>query len=286
MGPSQQKLYSLVGAGPPGVPFRSVSNSSGLITVEPSRQAPTPMTRLLITLLLTWCLASAWADDELWASALKQRDWETLQTLVTDTPEVDLRTHRGATALMLAAGAGRRDLVVLLLEAGAEVDATNDFGGTALMYASTLGDLAAVDLLLERGARVDAVSTNGWTAVTLAAVKGRAAVLSRLLDAGADANAADIYGWTPLMRAVQGGRSETVRVLLESDATDLRARNDNGATALHYAALGGHVDMVQWLLDRGADPACSDKEGDTPLTMASARGHAAVVDLLKRRMSR
>lgn len=220
------------------------------------------------------------AEDEAWAAALKRRDWVSLEELIPHAQEVDLRTDRGATALMLAAGAGRAALVRSLLDAGADVNGTNDFGGTALMYASTGGHQAAVDLLIERGARVDVISTNGWSAVMLAAVKGHAHVLSRLLERGADPNAADVYGWTPLMRAVYADRRNTVRMLLAVPATDVNARNENGNTALHYAALQGSPDMARWLIDRGADVVCTDREGYTPRMIAQTQGHTEVADLL------
>lgn len=51
----------------------------------------------------------------------------------------------------------------------------------------------------------------------------------------------------------------------------------NGNTALHMAAANGHASVVQFLLDRGANPHLSNSAGNTALHWASANGHDIVV---------
>ena len=66
---------------------------------------------------------------------------------------VDARTGTGATALMLAAGAGNADIVRTLADAGANLDLTETaHGQTALMFAASLGRTEAVAALLAKGA--------------------------------------------------------------------------------------------------------------------------------------
>ena len=58
-----------------------------------------------------------------------------------------------------------------------------------------------------------------------------------------------------------------------------------GTTALHYAALGGQLETVAFLLDAGADPGRIGKKfdfsGHTPRQLAEGRGHTEVVNLLR-----
>jgi hypothetical protein len=58
------------------------------------------------------------------------------------------------------------------------------------------------------------------------------------------------------------------------------SRNDNNATPLHLAAMGGHVEMSELLLSKGANAAADDRFGGTPLHRASHEGHKDVVELL------
>ena len=53
-----------------------------------------------------------------------------------------------------------------------------------------------------------------------------------------------------------------------------------GETALHAGSKGGHPEIVQVLLDAGAEVNPIDSFGDTPLMMAAMRGHVEVVKVL------
>ena len=59
-------------------------------------------------------------------------------------------------------------------------------------------------------------------------------------------------------------------------------RAQDGDTALHWAASGGHAEVVATLLSKGADGRVANAVGATPLHLASQNGHAPVVALLLR----
>ncbi len=227
-------------------------------------------------------LGAAWADSgDAWVLAITRRDLAAIEHLLPQsTKNVNLAAPDGKTALMLAAGAARADLMRGLLDAGAEVNAANARGGTALMYAATQGASDTVTVLLLHGAAVNARAENGWTAVTLAAATGQADVVKQLLEAGADANIADIYGWTPLMRAVDSDRTDVVRVLLKEKSVRVNARDDQGETALRHAAAGGSLEIARLLLAHGADLRVKDVAGHTPAMVAAGQGHAKLANFL------
>ena len=227
-------------------------------------------------------LGAAWAESgDAWVLAITKRDLPAIAHLLSQNERnVNLAAPDGKTALMLAAGTARADLVRALLAAGADVNAVNVRGGTALMYAATQGEPEIVAVLLSHGAMVNARAENGWTAVTLAAATGQADIVRQLLAAGADANLADIYGWTPLMRAVDSDRTGVVRVLLKDKSVRVNARDDQGETALHHAAAGGSLEIARLLLANGADPRAKDAAGRTPAAVAAEQGHARLADFL------
>jgi ankyrin repeat protein len=83
------------------------------------------------------------------------------------------------------------------------------------------------------------------------------------------------------------GDLERVRALLSRDAGLVHARRpDDGSTALLEASYTGHKDVVEHLLDRGADPAACDWQGRDPLFLACSQGRTSIVNVLLRRGAR
>ena len=79
----------------------------------------------------------------------------------------------------------------------------------------------------------------------------------------------DVHGLTPLSWAALTGNSEIVDLLLESGA-DVNARNRDGGTALHAAVFLGQSDVAQQLLNAGADVNAEDWDGNRPIHVLGA----------------
>ena len=93
-----------------------------------------------------------------------------------------------------------------------------------------------------------------------------------LLNHGADVNALGYHGWAPLHNAAYFGRLQGFQMLVEHNA-NIHVWNDFGELPLHKAASHGvkhdHIDIMQILLDRGANPNARDNDGSTPLHHSS-----------------
>src|SRR2546422_7058552 len=63
-----------------------------------------------------------------------------------------------------------------------------------------------------------------------------------------------------MIEEVKQGELERVRAILESDERLANQRDESGATPLHYATLNGHRQIVQLLLERGADINSTDSQ--------------------------
>jgi RNA polymerase sigma factor (sigma-70 family) len=66
------------------------------------------------------------------------------------------------------------------------------------------------------------------------------------------------------------------------DGIDADARDENGQTLLHWAAMHGYLDATEFLIQHRSSPNVKDKDGKTPLQVAEEMGHQQVADLLRR----
>ncbi|XP_055538273.1 protein fem-1 homolog B isoform X2 [Wyeomyia smithii] len=154
-------------------------------------------------------------------------------------------------------------------------------GASALWVAAGAGRLNIIKLLVEHGADVNHHTRNLSTPVRAACFDGRLDIIRYLVDHKANINFANAYNNTCLMIAAYKGHAEVVEYLLQNDA--LRNEQANcGATALHYAAECGHVDVCTILLDYGA-VFKRNEYGMTPVICAAERTREPVVQLFVNR---
>lgn len=152
-----------------------------------------------------------------------------------------------------------------------------------LMRAVRGGDLAAVKRLSGSPGAL-AGDAEGITPLMLAAGLGNAAMVGVLLAAGADVNAADARGFTALFRACYNGDEDrgypdVVQALLDAGA-DREAKIGYGVRPLMYAAGNGEAGVVEVLLRAGAEVAARNEGGRTALMMVKDRDYVDVINLL------
>lgn len=197
---------------------------------------------------------------------------------------VDLGPYekRLITPIIMAAQAGRTDVVRVLLEHGADVNAVEHSGKTALAYASGRDKKELAELLLSHGAKPVKDGKSAGDALHSAALVGNLGLVQRLLAEDYPVDARDKSGETPLHRAAAWGRVEAAEALLSAGAK-LDAASNMGRTPLHKAA-GRHFKdntaMIKLLLERGADPNARDGQGDSPLWAGAQPGMPDVARLL------
>ena len=158
----------------------------------------------------------------------------------------------------------------------------------------TLTSLELAKKLIAHGANVNAQITKpppqlypeiafgfrgqvGMTPMMFAGLPADPDLMRVLLDSGADATLTHPNGTTVLMAAAGTASGsllgddeealEVVKLALEH-GVDVNARNDDGDTALHGAAFRGHVPLIQFLVENGAELDATDDLGWTPLMTA------------------
>src|SRR5262249_39433980 len=199
-----------------------------------------------------------------------------LKKLLDGGMNPNAKTAEGTTVLMLAA----RDLekARLLLDRGADVNAHAATGVTPLMVAARYrGNAEVVRLFLKKGARPNADKgvevRNDATAMFFAVMAGDTQTLGALLAAGARrTDRMKILGTFhagALTYATFGDDLEMIEYLIGKGASPNEVDND-GLSVLGWAALSNHVGAVQSLLKRGAQVNHVDKFGMTPLLYAAS----------------
>ena len=129
---------------------------------------------------------------------------------------------------------------------------TVDFTGNPGLLLAIKSESMKVAEVLANSPRVKAESRNAAdeSPLMLAALKGQVGLCQLLIIKGADVNKP---GWAPLHYAATGGHLEVMRLLLEAHAY-IDATSPNGTTPLMMAALYGTPTAVKLLLEAGADP--------------------------------
>ena len=113
-----------------------------------------------------------------------------------------------------------------------------------------------------------------------ASKSGDLVTVQRLLSRqSVDVNYTDHNGWTALTWAIINGHIEVIKALLEHNA-DVDIQDINGWTALMRASYFGHIDYVRLLLEKGANVTLKTKSGTTAKDLAQQRRHSEIVKLL------
>ena len=233
--------------------------------------------------------------------------------------DVHCRDSAGRTALHCASASGSVDAVSLLLERGALIQAKNyKTNETALHCAAEYGHAVVCAYLLTHGADASATGPNEETALHAAARCGHISVCNVLLNRRVDLEARDAEGKSPLMvasgqmnehateicklmiwrgaqvsaksssgsaallEAVRVGNVDVARMLIQVGMANISDANGDRNTALHIAALEGHLEICELLLDELANVEASGCDGQKPLHCAAQRDSVDICQLLVR----
>ena len=233
-----------------------------------------------------------------WASY--RDDLESADLLLHAGANVNARNDLGATPLWAASQNGSEPMVRRLLAAGANPNTALLLGETPIMVAARSGAPAVVELLVAKGANVNARAARGQTALMWAVAQKHPEVVKVLLAHGADIRArsdswsevmaVSPHGYLEYNRAIPHGNETALmfatRVddlasakLLVAAGADVNDEDAWGVSAVVLAAHSGFTDLVEFLLDKGAN-ANADKAGFTALHEAIMRRDENLVKVL------
>lgn len=246
------------------------------------------MRRILsVFLTLSFLALSLFAQQESvgtrFAVAIEDGDLDTIKALVEEGAAVDTPIDYGdhsITPLLKASWDGQLEIVQYLIAKGADVNALDgSTNGTALMNAVSNGHTEIVKALIAAKADVTRRNNFDFNAFTTAVAAGNQEIATLLLDAGAKPDEG-ASGLTPLAFAVSSGNVEMMRFLVSRGANVNHRAKNTGQTALISAILAARVDAVKTLIELKADVNAAMSDGTTPLKLARKGDQEEIVKLL------
>ena len=144
----------------------------------------------------------------------------------------------------------------------------------------------AIGVLAGAGAKLDVLENDRYDAVTIAAVADDVPTLALLLSLGANAGqTTSRYDGTALIAAAHLGHDEVVRRLIAAGAPLDHVNNLHWTALIEAIVLGDggprHQRTLIALIDAGANLQLADRQGQTPLQLATARGYGPMVERLR-----
>ena len=179
---------------------------------------------------------------------------------------------------MEASREGRLEIARYLVQHGSDIDARDKKNKTALMIAAVkMFSHVIVDYLLQQGCDLNARDSENKTAIMLAFEYGCSESANHLIAKRADFNSKDKN--EALISAARNGHNDMLEYLVENGA-NVNCRGEENQTALMCASRECHLEMVKYLLENGADINAKDENNKTALLLASEKSYLEIVKYL------
>ena len=187
--------------------------------------------------------------------------------------------------LLQATQRGDKEAVLKLLQEGADINVRDVQGRTPVMIATYQHNTDMVRMLLQEGADINIRDNNKENPLLHAGAQGWLDILRLAIEAHADTRLTNRFGGISIIPASERGHVEIVRELLTRTDINVNHVNNLGWTSLLEAIIlsngdEAHQQIVQLLVDHGADVNLADKDGVTPLQHARERRFTEIERIL------
>ena len=162
----------------------------------------------------------------------------------------------------------------LIEKQNVDIEIKDNEGCTPIYWAAKWGRLRIVEYLISKGANIETENENCWHLIHLASSSGLLSIVQYLIEKrNVDKDIKAKVGETPLHFACCENRLEIVKYLISKGA-NIEAKKQYGETPLYWACFNGHLPIAEYLLSKGANIDTGD------LASACLFGHLSIVKYL------
>ncbi|HIA08231.1 MAG TPA: ankyrin repeat domain-containing protein, partial [Chromatiaceae bacterium] len=209
---------------------------------------------------------------------------EAVNALLGHGADVNVLFSKFETALGEAAKQGNLELAKLLIQNGATLEPFKKNGETPatqpLIQAAIADHQDMVAFLLASGADMETSNFQGKGVLVSTLMEGKPDMAKYLLDRGANPGNDGFIGYTPLMIAVENEYVEIVDILLAKGVDLDVVEGGNGNTAVSISAQVGNVVILEKLLGAGAELSIASDKSNIPFLHACVEGHTDMMEFL------
>lgn len=221
------------------------------------------------------------------AQTIESNDTETTKLLIEYAAKNGIDISDSLPPLEKAIKERDKDMITLLIDtAKADPNQTDSKGNPVLTDAALSGNKEIVTMILLAGANIDQLNTKGQTVLmTLIEQSGSNSgnmndMSMFLIENGANVNAVDLKGETPMFYAVRAKNEQLIKNLIAKGA-DINARNNKGESVLFIAAENDDKKMAKFLLDNGASARLQNRQKLDASTVAVQMGFMDTYDIIE-----
>lgn len=201
--------------------------------------------------------------------------------------QVTPTASEAAAYIGLHAAAHKGDVAKIeqLAASKADLNARDSNGRAPVHVASFAKQRNAIRALVKAGADINLLDKDRYDGATIASVADDEETLRVLLAAGANAKLiTSRYDGTALIAAAHLGHDGVVKQLIAAGAPLDHVNNLHWTAAIEAVVLGNgdtrHQETLRALINAGANLQLTDRQGNTPLQLANARGYMEMVKML------
>ncbi|CAG5115429.1 unnamed protein product [Candidula unifasciata] len=218
-----------------------------------------------------------------------------MEALANSGINLSAKDARGQTPLHLAAAHGHSFCLSTILRSGVDVSCKDNLGWSAVHTAAYHGRLGCIQFLLKWGGLPNEEDKNGNTPGKILSRNDHGETPKDLAQRFYKDNILEYISHIeyeedhpekeenlsfPAHMAAYNGDLEYLRTLVENGVVNINERDDKGSTLVHKAAGQGHVHVLQWLIEMGANTYITNEAGETARDVASRFAQLACVKLL------
>ncbi|CAN1725345.1 ANK3 [Linum perenne] len=188
--------------------------------------------------------------------------------------EVPVKTLKAVfRPIHMAARLSLPAVLKILIQSSCDLNSRTDSGDTALMICANYRDEECLKVLAMSGADFGLANNAGQSALSIASTNrwflGFQQAVLEAIKSGIVPVSSNVSIFSPLFFVAQAGDAEALQVLINSrQVVDLDYQDENGFTAVMFAALHGRIEAFRVLVHAGADVKMQNKVGETAISLS------------------